>query len=141
MKVLLVDDEPRFLVSMSKLLRKQDYNITTAQSGAEALKIMEKQRFDAVVVDVKMPGMNGIEFTRKIKSLFPLTEVVFLTAHATLDLAIEGIRLGAFEFLLKPCSVEQLIDKLKLVQEKIGLRKAKIREMEKLRNSKDKSRR
>lgn len=135
MKVLLVDDEPRFLVSMGKLLRKHDYNIVTAQSGAEALKIMEEQTFDAVVVDVKMPKMNGIEFTRKVKSLFPLTEVVFLTAHATLDLAIEGIRLGAFEFLLKPCSIEQLIEKLKLVQGKIESRKAKIREMEKLRNS------
>jgi DNA-binding NtrC family response regulator len=88
-------------------------NVIAAFSGQEALYILDKQpNLDVVILDVKMPGMDGIEILRKIKSAHPLIEVVMLTAHATVESAIEGMKFGAFDYLMKSCDMDQLIGKV-----------------------------
>ena len=111
--VMLVDDEIPFVETMTKRLAKRDLNVIAAFSGQEALEILDKHRdVDVVILDVKMPGMDGIETLRKIKSAYPLIEVVMLTAHATVESAIEGMKFGAFDYLMKPCDMDQLIGKV-----------------------------
>ena len=111
--VLLVDDEVPFVETMTKRLGKRDLQVSTAFSGAEALeKLGKDSRVEVVILDVKMPGMDGIETLREIKRKHPLVEVVMLTGHATVETAIEGMRLGAFDYLMKPCDMDVLISKV-----------------------------
>jgi DNA-binding NtrC family response regulator len=111
--VLLVDDEVPFVETMTKRLNKRDLQVSTAFSGAEALEKLGKERdVEVVILDVKMPGMDGIETLRAIKRTHPLVEVVMLTGHATVETAIEGIKLGAYDYLMKPCDMEILISKV-----------------------------
>ena len=112
--VLLVDDEVPFVETMTKRLSKRDLQVTTAFSGAEALeKLGQKEsHVEVVILDVKMPGMDGIETLREIKRRHPLVEVVMLTGHATVETAIEGMKLGAFDYLMKPCDMEVLVSKV-----------------------------
>jgi DNA-binding NtrC family response regulator len=112
--VMLVDDEVGFVETMGKRLAKRDLGVETAFSGEEALKrLNEKAGTEVVILDVKMPGMDGIETLREIKKKFPLIEVIMLTGHATVETGIEGMKLGAFDYLMKPCDMDQLIDKVK----------------------------
>jgi DNA-binding NtrC family response regulator len=111
-RLLLVDDEERFTKTLAKRLGERGLNVITASSGLEALKLMEHNVFDVVVLDVKMPGMDGVETLREMRKVQPLTEVILLTGHASVDSAIEGMRLGAFEYLLKPCEIEELMAKI-----------------------------
>ncbi|MBW1705884.1 MAG: response regulator [Deltaproteobacteria bacterium] len=112
--VLLVDDEIPFVETMTKRLFRRDLNITSAFSGQEALDTLEKNRsIEVVILDVKMPGMDGIEALGEIKRRSPLVEVIMLTAHATVETAIEGMRLGAFDYLMKPCDMDLLVSKVK----------------------------
>lgn len=112
--VLLVDDEVPFVETMTKRLSKRDLQVTTAFSGAEALeKLGQKEsHVEVVILDVKMPGMDGIEALREIKRTYPMVEVVMLTGHATVETAIEGMKLGAFDYLMKPCDMEVLVAKV-----------------------------
>jgi DNA-binding NtrC family response regulator len=112
--VLLVDDEVPFVKTMTKRLIKRDLHIASAFSGQEALdKIEEDRSIEVVILDVKMPGMDGTETLREIKRKFPLVEVIMLTGHATVESGIEGMKLGAFDYLMKPCDIDQLISKVK----------------------------
>ena len=112
--VLLVDDEVPFVEAMSRRLKKRDISITTAFSGQEALDALEKDRsVEVAILDVKMPGMDGIETLGEIRKRFPLVEVIMLTGHATVETGIEGMKLGAFDYLMKPCDMDVLMDKLK----------------------------
>ncbi len=129
-KVLLVDDEKRFLESMVKLLRRREQYVITAESGHEALEQMERESFDVVICDVKMPGMTGIETLKEIKHRFSDTEVIMLTGHATIESGLEGIRLGAFDYLMKPIDIEILMDKLEAAYENKTKRDLKIRSAE-----------
>ena len=127
--VMLVDDEVPFVETMTKRLEKRDLNVITAFSGQEALETLDKhQNVDVVILDVKMPGMDGIETLKKMKSAYPLIEVVMLTAHATVESAIEGMRFGAFDYLMKPCDMEQLMGKVKEATRKKQGHEEKIRE-------------
>jgi len=127
--VMLVDDEVPFVETMTKRLVKRDLNVITAFSGQEALKTLDKHRnVDVVILDVKMPGMDGIETLRKMKSAYPLIEVVMLTAHATVESAIEGMKFGAFDYLMKPCDMDQLIGKVNEAARKKQGHEEKIRE-------------
>jgi len=111
--VLLVDDEVPFVETMTKRLNKRDLQVSTAFGGAEALEKLGKQReVEVVILDVKMPGMDGIETLREIKRTHPLVEVVMLTGHGTVETAIEGMKLGAYDYLMKPCDMEILISKV-----------------------------
>jgi DNA-binding NtrC family response regulator len=127
--ILLVDDEAPFVETMTKRLSKRDLNIITAFSGEEALERLNNHRnTDVVILDVKMPGMNGIETLAKIRNQFPLTEVIMLTGHATVESAIEGMKLGAFDYLMKPCEIEQLMAKVQEAAKKKRDHEEKIRE-------------
>jgi DNA-binding NtrC family response regulator len=111
-KILLVDDEERFLVTTRKVLHKKGYEVLTATSGAGALAALDLNPVDVAILDVKMPGMDGIETLREIKKLAPLLEVIMLTGHATVETAIEGMKLGAFDYLMKPCDIDLLLSKV-----------------------------
>ena len=112
--VLLVDDEVPFVEAMSRRLKKRDISIVTSFSGSEALDVLEKDRsVEVTILDVKMPGMDGIETLGEIRKRFPLVEVIMLTGHATVETGIEGMKLGAFDYLMKPCDMDVLMDKLK----------------------------
>jgi len=111
-RVLIVDDEKEFVELVSERLTMRDYDVTTAFSGEEALETVKEYNFDIVVLDVLMPGIDGIETLREIKRIKPLTEVILLTGHAAVDTAIEGMRLGAYDYLTKPCEISDLVGKL-----------------------------
>lgn len=126
-KVLLVDDEVPFVETLSKRLIKRDLNVITAFGGQEALEQLEKDRqIDVVILDVKMPGMDGIEALRLIKSNYPLVEVIMLTGHATVETAIEGMKLGAFDYLMKPCEMDVLMAKVLQAKTKKAKQEEKI---------------
>jgi len=128
-KVMLVDDEAPFVETMSKRLAKRDLTVVTAHGGEEALQKLAGDRdIDIVVLDVKMPGMDGIQTLREIKRLHPLVEVIMLTGHATVESAIEGMKLGAFDFLMKPCDMAQLMAKLAEAEAKKASQEEKILE-------------
>ena len=111
--VMLVDDEVPFVETMTKRLTRRELKILSAFNGLEALeKLSKNKNVDVVILDVKMPGMDGIEVLEKIKKAHPLVEVIMLTGHATVETAIEGMKLGAFDYLMKPCELEQLIAKV-----------------------------
>jgi len=112
--IMLVDDEVPFVETMTKRLAKRNLTVITAFSGQEALEKLDKNRnLDVIILDVKMPGMDGIETLGEIKKAHPLVEVVMLTGHATVETAIEGMKSGAYDYLMKPCNIDQLIQKVK----------------------------
>jgi DNA-binding NtrC family response regulator len=112
--VLLVDDEVAFVETMTKRLNRRGLDITAAYGGPEALEILDRNAsLEVVILDVKMPIMDGIETLSEIKKRHPLIEVIMLTGHATVDSAIEGMKRGAFDYLMKPCDLDQLIGKVK----------------------------
>jgi DNA-binding NtrC family response regulator len=118
-KILLIDDEASFLEVLSKRLETRNLTIATALSGEAGLKILAKDHaVDVVILDVKMPGLDGIETLQLIKKNFPLVEVVMLTGHATVETAIEGMKLGAFDYLMKPCDIDLLVQKVQEAKEK-----------------------
>jgi DNA-binding NtrC family response regulator len=128
-KVLLVDDEEPFVETLAKRLTKRDLNVLTAFSGPEALeKLGQDPRVDVVILDVKMPGMDGIEALRRFKADYPLVEVIMLTGHATVETAIEGMKLGALDYLMKPCDMEILLNKVREAASKKRKHEAKIAE-------------
>jgi DNA-binding NtrC family response regulator len=124
--VLLVDDEPEFLETLVKRLRKRKLNATGAKSGEEALEVMRSEPVDVVVLDVKMPGMDGIETLRELKKIRPLVEVIMLTGHANMEVAITGMELGAFDYLMKPMDIDELLYKLQDAYKKKSLQEQKI---------------
>jgi DNA-binding NtrC family response regulator len=124
--VLLVDDEPEFLETLVKRLRKRKLNATGAKSGEEALEVMRSEPVDVVVLDVKMPGMDGIETLRELKKIRPLVEVIMLTGHANMEVAITGMELGAFDYLMKPMDIDELLYKLQDAYKKKLLQEQKI---------------
>jgi DNA-binding NtrC family response regulator len=128
-QVMLVDDETPFVETMRKRLEKRDLDVKTAFSGPEALDILrQKDNIDVVILDVKMPGMDGLETLQKIKVGFPLTEVIMLTAHATVESAIDGMKLGAFDYLMKPCDMDRLMELVKEATRKKRNHEDKIRD-------------
>ena len=112
MRVMLVDDEERFLATTSKLLTRKGYDVVTAASGAEALRRLAEFTVDVVVLDVKMPGMDGIAALKGIKKISADVEVILLTGHATVESAVEGLNAGASDYLVKPCNLDELIQKI-----------------------------
>lgn len=127
--VLLVDDEPDFLYPLVKRLIKRQLNVETAGSGKEALDRITEKPFDVVVVDVKMPGMDGLEVLRTIKAEHGLTEVIILSGHASMDAAIEGMEQGAFDYLMKPVDFDELFFKLQDAYQKKTIQEQKIAKM------------
>lgn len=113
-KLLLVDDETAFLDAMARRLEKRDFEVFTAPAGMDALDVLSQngEKIEVVILDVKMPGMDGIETLVEIKRKYPLIEVVMLTGHATVSSAIDGMKQGAFDYLMKPCDMAVLVEKV-----------------------------
>jgi DNA-binding NtrC family response regulator len=125
--VMLVDDEVPFVDTMTKRLTKRNLTILAAYNGPEALDTLKKHKnIDVVILDVKMPGMDGIETLREIKNAFPLVEVIMLTGHATIETGIEGMKLGAYDYLMKPCDIDQLMGKVQEAKAKKSGHEEKI---------------
>ena len=109
--LLVVDDEQRFLFTTEKLLNRQGFEVFIAESGGRALKLLEEHDIKVVILDVKMPGMSGIETLKEIKRLYPHIAVIMLTGHATVPSAVEAMQMGATDYLMKPVAMDQLIAK------------------------------
>lgn len=112
-KVLLVDDEKDFLESMSERMRLRGMDVTTSSSAKEALEAIENDVFDAVVLDIQLPEMDGMAVLKKIKTKHPEAQVILLTGHASLEKGVEAIKIGASDYLEKPADMEALSKKIK----------------------------
>jgi DNA-binding NtrC family response regulator len=122
-QVMLVDDEVEFLETLIKRMKKRNVDISGVKSGEEALLALDQNQVDVVILDVRMPGMDGIEALKEIKRRHPLIEVIMLTGHASVEVAVQGMELGAFDYLMKPIDIDELLYKVedahknKLIQE------------------------
>ncbi len=134
-RTLVVDDEEQFLSTVIKRLKKRNMDVLGAGSGEEALKLMAEHPADVVVLDVRMPGMDGIQTLREIKKTFPLVEVILLTGHASMEVALEGMETGAFDYLMKPVDIDELLYKLQDAYKKKALQEQKIQNLERLKNA------
>jgi len=110
--VLLVDDEVGFTAPMAKRLGKRGFETLVASSGREALDVLARETVDVILLDIMMPGMDGIKTLGEIKRLHPCVEVVMLTAHADSDIVISSLAMGACDYLLKPADVGELVRKI-----------------------------
>jgi len=124
--VLIVDDEEEFREMTSKRLGKRDLACETAPDCDTALEMIAKKNYDVVLLDVKMPGRDGIETLREIKKMAPMTEVVMLTGHASVESGINGIKYGAFDYLMKPMELDLLFEKLNAAYERKRVQQEKI---------------
>ena len=111
-KILLVDDETVFTTNMSKLLNSRGYHAIAVNSGNSAIEALENEKFDVIVLDLKMPGMDGITTLKEIKKIGLFTETLILTGHGSIDTAMEAIKLGAYDYLTKPCEIDELVVKI-----------------------------
>ncbi len=127
-RVLVVDDETDFLETIVNRLLKRKIDATGVPGGEAALALMKEKNFDVVLLDIKMPGgMDGIEVLKESKKIQPLTEVILLTGHASVETSIEGMNSGAFDYLIKPVKFAELLEKLIAAFEKKNAQEQKIR--------------
>ncbi len=125
MNVLLVDDEVAFAEALARRLTRKNINVQTAHNGLQALDhLRNNPGVDAVVLDVVMPGPDGLKIQDIIRQEFPLVEVIMLSGNSTTAMAVKGMKQGAFDFLTKPCSAEELIVKLKAAKAKRDIQRA-----------------
>ena len=112
-RVLLVDDEEEFVSALSERLMLRGIEVESALNGEEALALMVEKEFEVVILDVMMPGLGGLEVLRQIKTTHQNTQVILLTGHGATREGIEGMRLGAFDYLIKPVDIEEMLEKMK----------------------------
>ncbi len=117
-KLLIVDDEQDFLETIIKRLKARAIDVTGAESGYKALELIDGREFDVVILDVKMPGLDGIETLRELKKKKPLLEVIMLTGHASVESGIQGMQLGAFDYVMKPVALDELLEKVRQAYER-----------------------
>lgn len=125
-RVLLVDDEVELIDTLLKRMKMRQVDVEGVNSGPDALALLDRKNFDVVVLDVKMPKMDGIETLREIKKRYPIIEVIMLTGHANVEVAIQGMELGAFDYLLKPIKIDPLLYKIQDAYKKKSLTDQKI---------------
>ena len=111
-RILLVDDEIDFTENISKLLNGRGYHVTAVNDGGHAIEALETENYDVMVLDLKMPGMDGMTTLREARKLDLFTETLILTGHGDINTALEAIRLGAYDYLTKPCEVDALVEKI-----------------------------
>jgi DNA-binding NtrC family response regulator len=117
-RILLVDDEERFRNNLQKMLGAQGLIVGAKSSGVEALEELKLQPYDVVVLDIRMPGMDGLATLAEIKKIAPGVEVIILSGHASMDAAMEINRLGGYDYLMKPCPLEEILLKIDAAYEK-----------------------
>jgi two-component system, response regulator RegA len=113
MTVLLVDDEEAYVRALAKRLTKRDFQVTMAFSGMQGVQTVRKAEFDVAVLDLKMEDMDGIEVLKIFKTMVPGMAVIMLTGHGSEQAAREGVQFGAYDYLLKPCDFDELVEKIK----------------------------
>jgi DNA-binding NtrC family response regulator len=111
-KILLVDDEEVFTRNMSKLLTSRGYFVNAVNSGDAAIRALEDRPVDVIVLDLKMPGMDGLATLKEIQKLGLFTQTLILTGHGSIDSALEAMKLGAYDYLTKPCEIDELVTKI-----------------------------
>jgi DNA-binding response OmpR family regulator len=129
-RVLLVDDEKDFVEMLGLRLEEAGEFVTPAHSGQECLQVLEKKEIDVVILDILMPGMDGIATLKEIKRRFPLVEVIILTGHGTTESAVKGLKLGAYDYLLKPAHFGELTAKLESARKRKDEQAERIRKAE-----------
>lgn len=124
--ILVVDDEPDFKETVVKRLIDRGYEAYGADNGYKCLEVLEQNDMDIVILDVKMPGMDGLEVLKRIKLKWPLVEVIMLTGHASVESGIQGMELGAFDYVMKPYKLEDLVQKIEHAYERKRIQQNKI---------------
>jgi two-component system OmpR family response regulator len=119
-KIMLVDDEVDFLEIMAKFFKRRKIGFETAAGCMEALDRLGKDRFDVVIMDVSMPGLDGLECMAEMKKVQPELEVIILTGHTSLNVGISGMKKGAFDYCLKPVDFDELLEKIVLAKQKVS---------------------
>jgi len=132
-KILIIDDEKIALKNLEHIMKKEGYEVTATQSGANALKMLEREEFDLVLTDLRMEKVDGIQILQKTKERYPDSEVVMITGYATIETAIEAMKLGAYYYLAKPYKLEEVRKVVSGALEKVQLRKENISLREQLR--------
>ncbi len=117
-KVLLVDDEVDFLDTLSERMRTRGMEVATSSTGVDALQKVDKEAYDVIILDLMMPGVDGLEALKILKAKRPELQVILLTGHATVEKGIEAMKLGAMDFLEKPADINMLTEKIKKAQAK-----------------------
>jgi len=117
-KILIVDDEQDFLETIIKRLKARNIDVSGVESGYKTLEVLDDRNPDVIILDVKMPGMDGIETLREIKKKKPLVEVIMLTGHASVESGIQGMQLGAFDYVMKPVALDELLEKVRQAYER-----------------------
>jgi len=125
-KILIVDDETITLMNLVRVMEKEGYEVVGVSSGPNALKILEEQEFDAVLTDLKMEEVDGIQILKSCKELYPNTEVIMITGYATVEGVVSAIKNGAFHYLAKPLELDEVIKVVKEAVEKVRLKKKNI---------------
>ena len=129
-KVLIVDDEKDFVEMFALRLQETGEKVLTANSGRECLDILKEEPVDVVILDIKMPGMDGLETLKEIKKHYPIVEVILLTGHGTIETAVMGMKLGAYDYLLKPADADEISLKLEGAAKRKDEQESRIREAE-----------
>jgi two-component system, OmpR family, response regulator len=124
-RILIVDDEADFLETILKRLKARKIEASGVESGYKALDFLDDRDVDVVILDVKMPGMDGIETLREIKKRKPLVEVIMLTGHASVESGIQGMQLGAFDYVMKPVALDELLEKVRQAYERKVIQEGK----------------
>lgn len=125
-RVLLVDDEKGYIQPLSERLRSRGFNVAIAFSGEEALILIENNDFDVVLLDIMMPGKNGLETLQDIRKIDFLVPIILLTGHAKIETAMEEVKTGVFDYLLKPVQIDQLVERIQLAHERKIVRERRI---------------
>jgi two-component system, OmpR family, response regulator len=118
LRVLVVDDEADFLETIVKRLQRRKIDACGVDGGKKALEIVENERFDVVVLDILMPGMDGIETLKLLKKKKPFIEVIILTGHGSVESGLQGMQFGAFDYIMKPADLDELLEKIQQAHER-----------------------
>ena len=128
--VLVVDDEKTLVQVIVETLQEENHSAWGVYSGEECLETLGRENIDVIILDIKMPGMDGVETLQAVKQQFPLVEVVMLTGHGTIETSVECMKLGAFDYILKPADFDELLEKIRAARKKKDEQEARIREAE-----------
>jgi DNA-binding NtrC family response regulator len=126
-RVLIIDDEPDFLETLVKRLQRRKIDAVGVGSGEAALRLIEEQSFDVAILDMRMPGMDGIDTLKVLKKKAPLMEVIMLTGHASVESGMQGMQIGAFDYVIKPADFDDLIERVDQAYQRKALHEEKVR--------------
>lgn len=137
-RVLLVDDEEDFTNALSKRLEARNLKVKTVNRGEDAIHMVAEHSFDAIILDLAMPGMDGLETLQKIKASHPDAEIIMLTGHASVEKSVKAMKIGAEDLLEKPVDISDLLNKIEAAHNKrvVVLQKKTEEEIEKILKSK-----